>query len=223
MGTDTTLYSVVVQIPRLGFRDTTFVRGSGNFRRAVIGEGGPVLGSRAMMYDVTKGLDPNFPGTALPLPVPVVDRGISRPVDVSDYIANSFARIGGAAINFDGELAALRGDSTFIVDATLRLQGILQTSGGNPGFDFHPLNAGIGPATSPAGTRLGFAASTQPQIEVYDTYTYRRCLVIPTRDPIIGPIKSAVRSGGSDVVLVGATAHGVVIVTVTQAQLTGCT
>src|SRR5581483_7031230 len=115
---------------------------------------------------------------------------------------------GGVAINFDGELGAIRGDSTYIVDATLRLQGTLQTSGGNPGFDFHPSNAGIGPSTSPAGTRLGFAASSQPQIEVYDTYTFRRCLIIPTRDPIIGPIKSAVRAGSGDVVLVGATVSG---------------
>jgi hypothetical protein len=222
VGTDTLLFSVVVQVPFLGFRDTTFVRNSGNFRRAIIGEGGAVAGSRAIMYDVTQGMEPDFPGTTTPLPVPVFDQGISRPVDVSDFIANTFARIGGAAINFDGELAAIRGDSTYIIDRTLRLQGLLQTSGGNAGFDFHPSNAGVGPSTSPAGTRLSFAASTQPQIEVYDTYTYRRCLILPTRDPIIGPIKSAIRSGTNDVVLVGATISGVVVVTVTQAQLTGC-
>ncbi|MGI8548063.1 MAG: hypothetical protein ACR2M1_12140 [Gemmatimonadaceae bacterium] len=33
--------SVVVQIDRLAFRDTTYVRNSGNFRRAIMGEGAP--------------------------------------------------------------------------------------------------------------------------------------------------------------------------------------
>ncbi len=223
--TDSAAYSVVVRIPELAFRDTTFVRNSGNFRRAMIGEGGPVLGSRAMMYDITQGFETtttSVQGNTVTLPVPVVDKGISRPEDVSDIIANSFARVGGIAINFDGELGAIRGDSTYIVDATLRLQGTLQTSGGNPGFDFHPANAGVGPNSSPVGTRIGFAASAQSQIEAYDTYTFRRCLIIPTRDPIIGPIKASVRGGSGDVVLVGATTSGVVIVTVTQAQLSSC-
>ena len=54
---DTAFYSIVVTIGRLAFRDTTFVRNSGTFRRAVLGEGGSVLGSRAMTYDVTLGFD----------------------------------------------------------------------------------------------------------------------------------------------------------------------
>ncbi|HEX6534769.1 MAG TPA: hypothetical protein VF041_09225 [Gemmatimonadaceae bacterium] len=219
---NTITYSVVFRIPDLAFRDTTFARNSGNFRRVVIGEGGPVLGSRALMYDVTAGFAQNFPGTATPLPTPVVDLGISRPTAVTDFIANTFARVGGVAINFDGELAAIRGDSTYIVDRDLRLQGLLQTSSANPGFDFHPANAGIGPATSPAGSRVGFAASDKPEIQVYDTYTYRNCMSIPTRDPIIGPIKAATRAGSTDVVLVGATARGVVLVTITAAQLATC-
>ena len=31
----------------------------------------------------------------------------------------------GVAINFDGALGAVRGDSTYLIDATLRLQGLL--------------------------------------------------------------------------------------------------
>lgn len=217
--------SEVVRIDQLGFRDTTFVRNSGNFQRAIIGEGGPVLGSRAIMYDVSKGFntaDTALDGTVVTLTTPLVDRGVSSPTDVSDFIANTFSRVGGVAINFDGALAAIRGDSTYIIDDNLRLQGLMATSGGNPGFDFHPQNAGIGPSTSPIGTRLSFAASTSPQIEVYDTYTFRRCLIVPTRDPIIGPIKAALRSGSTDIVLVGATASGVVIVTIPQSQLASC-
>ncbi|MGH7647475.1 MAG: hypothetical protein ACREND_05120 [Gemmatimonadaceae bacterium] len=150
--------------------------------------------------------------------MPVIDNGISRPVDVSDFIANTFAPIGGAAINFDGELAAIRGDSTYIIDATLRLQGLLPTSG-NSGIDFHPDNAGL---QSAPGTDMIFAASGSPQVEVYSTgVSYNRCLIVPTRDPIIGPIKAAKDASGN-VVLVGATAHGVVIVTLAPAQLVGC-
>ena len=44
-------YSIVVNIASLGFRDTTYARNSGNFQRAIFGEGGPLLGSRAVIYD----------------------------------------------------------------------------------------------------------------------------------------------------------------------------
>jgi hypothetical protein len=222
VGTDTARYSLVVQIDQLAYRDTTYVRNSGNFRRSVVGEGGPILGSRAVMFDVTRGLQTTFlspAGNVRTLPTPVVDLGVSQPANVTDYVANAYGRVGGVAINFDGELAAIRGDSTYVVDALLRLQGLLQTSGQNPGFDFHPSNAGIGPSTSPAGARVSFAASNQPEIQVYDTYTYRLCSTIPTRDPIIGPIKAAVQAGGTNVIIVGATARGLVNVTISQAQL----
>jgi hypothetical protein len=226
---DTEYYSTVVKVPLLGFRDTTFARNSGNFRRAVLGEGGAAGGSgsqpaaRAVLYDATGGFVTTFVdsrGDPHPIPVPVLDQGVSGSFLVTDFIANTSTQVSGVAINFDGELAGVRADSTYLFDNTLRLQGMLQTSAGNAGIDFHPGNAGI-PGPSPSGgTRLLFAASSQPQIEIYNTNFYSRCLTVPTRDPVIGPIKSAPR--GTDVVLVGATAHGVVIVTVTQAQLLAC-
>ena len=50
------------------------------------------------------------------------------------------ARVLGVSINFDGALSAIRADSTYLIDPTLRLQGTMQTNGGgNAGFDFHPL------------------------------------------------------------------------------------
>ena len=228
-GTDTSFYSVVVKIPALAFRDTTFTRNSGNFRRAVLGEGGAVGGtgtqpnSRAMLYDVTQGLIGSFTdkGHTYALPVPTIDAGVSGSFLVTDFIANTSTPVTGAAINFDGELAAVRADSTYLFDNSLRLQGLLQTSSGNAGIDFHPQNAGI-PAPGPSGgTHLFFAASSLPQVEVYNTNFYARCLVVPTRDPVVGPIKSA-PIGFGNVVIVGATAHGVVILTVTAAQLASC-
>lgn len=200
--------AILVDVPLLGFRDTTYVRNSGNFRRAIIGEGGPVLGSRALMYDVTMGIQ--HP----------VDLGVSRAGDVSDFIANSFSRVKGAAINFDGELAAIRGDSTYVIDATLRLQGLFQTSGGNPGFDFHPTNSGNGGNVLRSNC-YSFAASTEPVIEIYENRSYARVNTVPIRDPIIGPIKAALRPNG-EIVLVGATVRGVVIVTLPSNFVSGC-
>jgi hypothetical protein len=216
-GPDTVRRSFVIRFSDLPFRDTTFARGSGNFRRSVFGEGGPVLGSRAVLYDVAgntadQGVTPG--GVVFNWPTDVIDDGISLPVDVSDFIANTFARVRGVGINFDGELSAVRGDSTYILDRTLRLQGLLQTSGGNPGFDFHPLNDGLNdPSANWREERLAFAASSTPVIEIYDTHCYQRVSTVPIRDPIIGPIKASFRSaGGGELVLVGATSRGVVIV-----------
>lgn len=203
---------LVFIVDQLGFRDTTYVRGSGNFRRAVLGEGGPALGSRALLYDATRGMEVNARSS--------VDLGVSRAADVTDYIANTFSRVKGAAINFDGELAAIRGDSTYLLDATLRLQGLFQTSGGNPGFDFHPQNSGNG-TSIPRSNCYSFAASSEPVIEIYENRSYARVRVVPIRDPIIGPIKSALRPNG-EIVLVGATLRGVVIVTLPGNFVSGC-
>lgn len=214
---DTTVVAIVVRKSLLGFRDTTFVRSSGNFRRAILGEGGDVQGSRAIAYDITRGMDstvtlPN--GTKQPLNPAMVDRGVSPPLDINKDIANTNARVKGVGINFDGELSAIRADSIYLLDANLVLQGTLATAtSGNPGLDFYPTNAGNG-ITVPRTDCFLFAASTQPQIEVYDNHYYQLRRTIPIKAPIIGPVKSAVRtaSGLRQIVLTGATAAGVVIV-----------
>lgn len=218
-----TTYSVAVDLAKLGFRDTTYVRNSGNFGRAIFGEGGPVLGSRALMFDASRGLAPTetdpLTNQTYTLSTPVTDLGVSRAFDVSDVIANTYARVAGVAINFDGGLGAIRGDSTYLIDPTLRLQGLLQTDGGpNAGFDFHPLNTG---RNSAAGTRFAFSASQLPQIEIYDTYCYQRVRTIPVRDPIVGPIRASFRANG-DLVLVGATHTGVIVVPVPQPIRSAC-
>jgi hypothetical protein len=220
---DQYVYSVIGQLNKLGFRDTTHVRNSANFRRAVVGEGGDVLGSRALMYDVTRGYKTGMRFTgdaAIYVPaIPFEDLGVSPTLDVIDYVANTFAKVRGVSINFDGSLAAIRADSTYLIDPTLRLQGLLQTSGGNAGFDFHPRNTGL--MSADLLTRLAFAASSEPQIEIYDSHCYQRISTVPLRDPIIGPIKSAVRGTGQ-IVLVGATARGVVIANLADSFTTTC-
>jgi len=204
------LGSTVVRAKSLAFRDTTFVRGSGNFRRSVFGEGGSVINSRAMMYDVDRGYDPVEWW---------VDRGVSPPVDVSDFIANTSARMFGVAINFDGGLAAFRADSTYITNPALRLMGIFNTTNTNAGLDFHPQNTGA--FSFPLNTRLAFAASSEPLIEIYDTNCYLRVGTIPIKDPIIGPVTAALRPTGQ-LVLVGATARGVVIAQLPNTFTTTC-
>lgn len=205
-------YSVVVRLDRLAFRDTTFVRSSGNFRRAVFGEGGPVVGSRALTYDATSGFDSTPP-------LPVIDRGISRPLDVTDFVANTFSRVQGVGINFDGELNAVKGDSTYLFDRTLRLQGILQSRPSAGGLDFHPLNAGLN--ATPLRTRLSFIASSEPVIDVFDTHCYRKIASVPIRDPIVGPVRATVRPNGQ-LVLVGATIRGVTVVALPDNFTTTC-
>lgn len=226
---DSAILSTVVNIDKLAFRDTTFVRNSGSFRRAIIAEGGKVAGSRALTFDVSQGYQVDTVNTKYRTNVGfnshIRDAGVSRPGDVGDFIANTFANVYGAGINFDGSLSAIRADSTYIINPTLRLLGLLQTSGGNAGFDFHPNNFGDGtPGTAPnqLTTRLAFAASSEPVIEVYDTYCYRRIAVIPVRDPIIGPIKSSFRTATGEIQLVGATAKGVVIMTLPNNFQSSC-
>jgi hypothetical protein len=205
-------YSIVARIDALAFRDTTFVRSSGNFRRAVFGEGGPVRGSRALAYDATRGLDPSTP-------LPVIDRGISRAVDVSDFVANAFARVEGVGINFDGEISAVKGDSTYLFDPTLRLQGILQSRSSRGGLDFHPFNTG--PNSTPLRTRLAFVASSEPVIDVFDTWCYRRIAAVAIKDPIIGPVRATIRPNGQ-IVLVGATPRGVTVVALPDSFSSTC-
>ena len=205
-------YSIIVRLDQLAFRDTTFVRNSGNFRRAIVGEGGPVLGSRAMGFDATIGLD-LFP------PLPVIDLGLSRPLDVSDFIANTFARVQGVGINFDGELSAIKGDSTYILDPTLRLQGILQSKSSGGGLDFHPMNTGKN--STPLKTRLAFVASSEPVIDIFDTYCYKKVATVAIRDPIIGPVRASIRPNGQ-IVLIGATKRGVTMVALPDTFTTTC-
>ena len=220
---DVGFQSIVITVGKLAFRDTTFVRNSGNFQRAVLGEGGSLLGSRAMTFDVTRGMENTAitPGGAVAvLPTPSVDRGVSQPQDVSDWTANSFAQVKGVGINFDGSLSGIRGDSTYVINPFLRLQGVLGTTASNAGLAFHPLNTG--PFSFPVNTRLAFAASAEPLIEIFDTYCYQRVGTIPIRDPIIGPLTAAFRQSTGQLVLVGATVRGVVIAQLPNTFTSSC-
>lgn len=165
-----------------------------------------------MTYDVTQGMD-------FTTPTPVIDLGISRPIDVSDFIANTFARVQGVGINFDGALSAVKGDSTYVFDRTLRLQGIMQSNSSGGGLDFHPQNTGLN--STPLTSRLTFIASNQPVIDIFDSYCFKKVASVPIRDPIIGPVRASVRANGQ-IVLVGATVRGVTLVALPNNFTTSC-
>lgn len=222
-GATASTYSIVIQIPQLAFRDTTFLRNSGNFQRAIMGEGGALLGSRAMGYDVEPGFQLtalDFGGVPRALGTPVIDNGVTGSALVSDQVANTFQQVTGVGINFDGSLSGVRGDSTYIFNPQLRLQGLLPTTLANAGFDFHPQNTG--PSSFPLQTRLAFAASAQPNIDIYDSHCYQLVGSIPIRDPIIGPIKAALRPLTGELMLVGVTARGVVVARLPNTFTTSC-
>jgi len=218
---------MLVTMADIGFRDTTFVRNSANFRRAIFGEGGVAKGSRTLTHDIDAGLrrysaqvvTDTLTGrvTTYTSQLSFIDAGVSPPSDVSDLIANAFSPVRGVAVSADGELFAIRADSTYLFNNTLRLYGLLQTQGGNAGFDFHPLNApGANLSGGTLATRLSFAASREPVLEVFDTRCFQRVGVIAIKDPIIGPLKTAIR--GSRIVAVGATARGVVVLDLNPAD-----
>ncbi len=218
---------MLVTMADIGFRDTTFVRNSANFKRAIFGEGGIAKGSRTLTHDIDAGLrrygqqvvtdTTTGQVTNYTSQLSFIDAGVSPPSDVSDLIANAFSPVRGVAVSADGELFAIRADSTYLFNNTLRLYGLLQTQGGNAGFDFHPLNApGANLSGGTLATRLSFAASREAVLEVFDTRCFQRVGVIAIKDPIIGPLKTAIR--GSRIVAVGATARGVVVLDLNPAD-----
>ena len=211
----------LITVLELAFLDTTFVRNSGNFTRALVGEGGssaaPALAfSRALTYDVAGGLNPTCTVTAGTFPLNQ-DLGVSPDVNVRDFISETAIPVRSVALNFNGLTNFIRADSVYVLDGSLRLQGKLNVRGINPGMDLnfvHDFDAGS--ATSGTGLtqndRVAFVAGEGPEIFVYDTFLYGSVTSIPIRDPVIGPLRVARLAGGATQILVGVTAKGVVTV-----------
>lgn len=226
----------VVNITELAFLDTTFVRNSGDFTHAIMGEGGssvtPALAfARAMGYDVTEGvlnlscITTIIDSSAVPPDTTVItqpeqfDLGISRAVRLRDFIANTAIPVKSVATNFTGFTSLIRADSIYVLDENLRLQGIVSIAGINPGMDLnfdHAFDAGVPGTPTFGGTlspndRVAFAASDGPEILVFDTFFFEQIQTIQVRDPVIGPLRVAERAGGQQV-LVGVTAGGILYV-----------
>jgi hypothetical protein len=224
----------MVDMEKLVFRNLTFVRNSGDFSHALIGEGGVVAGqtfAQAVGFNTQSGV---FSGVCagdiitgtdtIPFAGPIhEDLGITPTFRVSDFISNTATVVNAIAINFNGLTNMVRTtDSVYVLDEGLRLKGLIAVGGENAGMDLnadHAFTAGVGgtPGTWPTGAtgdpddRLVYLASSEPQIEVFDTYFFEPVAIIPIRNPVIGPLRIAEQATGEQI-LVGVTAFGVVTV-----------
>jgi hypothetical protein len=218
---------VLVDLSTVAFQESTFVRNSGDFNHAVIGEGGFNQGfARALSLDgrspiTSIALPPcplKNPSTGLTIGLlnctAIIDQGVSPGILVRDFLVDRAARVLSVATNFNGRTSVVRADSIYAFDYTLRLTGLLPVPSGQPGMDFDPNNAfDANTRTSGAlnkNDRLVFAARPDAFIDVFDTYWYSRVATVPIRDTIIGPIRVA--SIGGTLVLVGVTSRGLVVV-----------
>ncbi len=221
---------VLVDLSTVAFQESTFVRNSGDFNHAVIGEGGFDQGfARALSLDGRAPinrivlppcplLNPNTTGVPAILGylncTQIIDRGVSPGILVRDFLVNRAAKVLSVATNFNGRTSLVRADSIYAFDYTLRQSGLLPVPSGQPGMDFDPNNSfDANTRTSGAlnkNDRLVFAARPDPFIDVFDTYWYQRVATIPIRDTLIGPVRVA-KTGGV-LVLVGVTSHGLVVV-----------
>ncbi len=218
----------LVSVTELAYLDTTFVRNSGNFTHALIGEGGvgePVRGfARALRYRLADIVTATCTATIGGVTFTggfQEDLGVSPSVDISDFISNTAIGIKFIAVNFNGLTNLVRADSIYVLDEQLRLTGTIGALGANPGMDLnfdHAFDAKSGgtPGTF-SGTldpndRLVFAARDNANIDVFDTWFFDRVATVPVRDPIIGPLRVA-RLPTGEQFLIGVSARGVITVT----------
>jgi hypothetical protein len=217
---------ILISVTSLAFQESTFVRNSGDFNHALIGEGGLDQGfARALTYDVRPGLRFDTAGTTCTVAGSALkcdgqfDQGVSEGVFVRDFVANRAAPVTSIATNFNGRTNLVRADSIYAFDFTLRQTGLMAVGGQNPGMDFDPDHAfdastrgtgGFGGNLNP-DDRLLFAARPDANIDVFDTFFYQQIATVPIRDPIIGPVRVAKLPSGTKL-LVGVTSAGVVVV-----------
>ena len=223
---------ITADFDQLQFQDSTFVRNSGNFLRALVGEGGTNQGfARVLAFDSKAGtavltgnvldsacINGTFKCTG------VTDLGISDAVYVRDFIANRASKVSSIAINQNGRTMMVRADSIYVFDRTLRQTGVIGAGAGATGMDFHPNN-NFDAAVRGAGgagyqdSRLVFAARPDSSIDVFDSYFYGEVtdttalgatVPVPIRNALVGPVRVATYSGST--YLFGLTALGLVSV-----------
>jgi hypothetical protein len=215
-----------VSLPELAFFDTTYVRNSGNFTHALIGEGGNTeTFARTIGYNGVRGVSRVIcPGIIVPFPGGVnfggsieEDIGISPAIRVRDFIGNTSTKVRSIGLNFNGLTNLIRADSVYVLNEALRLMGLIPVGGANAGMDLnfdHSFNASQAGTPTFGGTlnpndRLVFMAREDANIDVFDTFFYGRVATVPIRDPIIGPLRVAELPSGEQV-MIGVTARGVV-------------
>jgi hypothetical protein len=223
---------VMVELARFGLGDSTFVRNSGNFTHAFVGEGGNIstafarvvgystLG--ALLHGASTATSCFTDGASITSDAGDNDRdaGMTPAIDVSDFISNTGVRIHAIATNFNGGTNLVRADSIYYLDEGLRLKGTSPAPTGAFGMDMnykHAFAAGspgtptFGGAGNPAD-RIAFSARPDGSIDIWDTFFYGKIGTITVRDPIVGPLRVARNAAGTRQWLFGVTASGLVMV-----------
>ncbi len=223
--------AVTIDFPSFGLGDQTFVRNTGNFTHAFVGEGGNVSTAfaRVMSYSAKDTL--KTPASSCTLTPTLLtdagsddqDLGMSPGVHVSDFISNTGVHVVSIATNFNGLTNLVRAgtDSTYYLDEGLRLWGTSSIGSATPGMDmdynhkFEPGGAcGVtcGGGSGNLSERMVFAASPDTSILAFDTYFFNQQRKISIRDPIIGPLRVAFDATSGQQYLFGITTRGLVVV-----------
>ncbi|MGE5803734.1 MAG: hypothetical protein ACM358_15920 [Gemmatimonadota bacterium] len=169
---------VTIELARFGLGDSTYVRNSGNFTHAILGEGGSITTAFARVVGYTTKA-PLQHGLVSPFPTgrvcatnaardtlgrPIVsdsgenhrDLGMTPAIDVSDFISNTGVNINSVATNFNGGTNLVRADSIYFLDEGMKLKGTVEAPLGAFGMDMnynHAFLAGNpGTPTFPPGT-----------------------------------------------------------------------
>jgi len=237
----TACQGVTIELATFGLGDSTYVRNSGNFTHAIMGEGGSITTQFARVVGyTTKARLVQGNATARSCftdgGANIIsdsgrndrDYGVTPFIDVSDFISNTGVSIHAIATNFNGGTSLVHADSIYFLDEGLKLKGtacseaapgsgcLLGTFGMDMNYN-HDFLAGQGGSTGLGGTRdstlrVSFAARPDGNIDVFDTFFYGRIATIPVRDPIIGPLRVARNRANTRQWLFGVTAKGVVMV-----------
>ena len=222
---------VMVKLSAFGLGDSTYVRNSGNFTHAIMGEGGNVTTAFARVIGYTTKA-PLIQGnsTARGCATSFVTRdsgrndrdlGVTPAIDVSDFISNTGVRIHSIATNFNGGTNLVRADSIYFLDEGMKLKGTTEAPLGAFGMDMnynHAFLAGdpgtvvFGGTAPNSNDRIAFSARPDGNIDVWDTFFYGRIGGIVVRDPIIGPLRVARNRANTRQWLFGVTANGVVMI-----------
>jgi len=230
----TSCKAVTVDMQSFGLGDQTFVRNTGNFTHAFVGEGGTIATAFARVFAYSAKDTLKTPASAcshLNL-FPDAGRddqdlGMSPGTHVSDFISNTGVHVVAVATNFNGLTNLVRAgtDSIYYLDQGLRLSGTSSAGSATPGMDMN-YNHAFDPTANCTPTcgggsgntteRMVFAASPDTTIRVFDTFFFNQQKRIQTRDPIIGPLrvaKDSVAGQPATQLLFGITARGLVVIT----------
>ncbi len=225
---------VTVNLSHFGLGDSTYVRNSGNFTHAIIGEGGNIKTDFARVMGYTTKAELKHLNTAVHCFTSDstavrftddsgenhIDRGVTPEIDVSDFISNTGVSIHSVATNFNGGTNMVRADSIYFLDEGMKLKGSAPAPLGAFGMDMnynHAFLAGS-PGTPTFGgsgnpnDRIAFSARADGNIDVWDTFFFNQIGTIVVRDPIIGPLRVARNLANTRQWLFGVTPVGVVMI-----------